>query len=83
MVEIKICIGSSCFLKNSQGIVEFFQNKIAQEGLEQKVSLSGSFCAGKCNRIGVTIHINDVVYTGITLESINEFWNKNVIPLLK
>lgn len=83
MIEIKICIGSSCFLKNAPEIVEYFQKKIEKENLTDKITLSGSFCAGKCNRIGVTVHINDVVYTGITTETVNDFWNQHVVPLLR
>ncbi len=83
MIEIKICIGSSCFLKNAPGIVEYFQKKIEQDKLEEKINLSGSFCAGKCNREGVTIHVNDVIYTGITMETIDDFWNRRVVPFLK
>lgn len=83
MIEIKICIGSSCFLKKSPEIVEFIKNKIEKESLEDKIILSGSFCAGKCNRDGVTISVDDKTYPGVTLMNIEKFWMDVVSPKLK
>lgn len=82
MLVIQVCVGSSCFLKGSNDIVQLLEKKIADLHLEDEVVLSGSFCTGKCNRIGVTIAVNDVIYTGITPMTFNEFWNDKVAPLL-
>lgn len=60
--------------------MELLQKRIAEEGLEDEIVLTGSFCAGKCNRVGVTITVNDDIYTGITVENFNEFWNDKVKP---
>lgn len=80
MVIIQVCVGSSCHLKGAPQIVELLQRRIAEEKLEDEIVLTGSFCAGKCNRVGVTITVNDDVYTGITVENFNEFWNDKVKP---
>ena len=82
MIDIKVCIGSSCFLKNSSAIVEYLKNRIEKENLSDKIILSGSFCAGKCNRVGVTIFVNNEIYTGITAESIAQFFDYKIKPLL-
>lgn len=74
MVEIKICIDSSCFLKKSPEIIEYLENKII---------LLGSFCAGKCNRIGATVFINDELFTGVTTDNIESLRNENILPLIK
>lgn len=83
MIKIKVCIGSSCFLKKAPEIVEFLSKKIEGENLSDKILLSGSFCAGKCNRVGVTIFINDDIYTGITIDAIQKLWDEKVAPLIK
>lgn len=80
---IQICVGSSCYLKGSQDIVELFKSAIEQNGLGSDVTLAGSFCTGKCNREGVTVSVNDEVYTGITKENFREFFEKNVLPAIK
>lgn len=82
MVEVKVCVGSSCFLKHAPDIVEYINKKIETEDLWDKIILSGSFCAGKCNRIGVTIFVNDQVYTGVTVYEIEKFWNEKIVPYL-
>lgn len=82
MVEVKVCIGSSCFLKHAPDIVEYINKKIETEDLWDKIILSGSFCAGKCNRIGVTIFVIDQVYTGVTVGEIEKFWNEKIVPYL-
>lgn len=82
MVEVKVCIGSSCFLKHAPDIVEYINKKIETEDLWDKIILSGSFCAGKCNRIGVTIFVNNQVYTGVTVDGIEKFWNEKIVPYL-
>lgn len=45
-MKIQICIGSSCHLKDSQGIIELFQKSILENKLEDKVTLVGAFCMG-------------------------------------
>ncbi len=83
MLIVQICIGSSCHLKGSEDIVGLFQKYIAENNLQDKIVLTGSFCSGKCNRIGVTITVGDKVYTGITKETFKDFWNESVLPALE
>ena len=75
---VQICIGSSCHLKESEKIVKLFQTAVAEHGLEDEVTLAGSFCAGKCNRVGVTVTVDDEVYTGITPESFPAFFAERI-----
>ncbi|MBO4261360.1 MAG: (2Fe-2S) ferredoxin domain-containing protein [Clostridia bacterium] len=80
---IQICVGSSCHLKGSEKLVELFQKAIAQRKLEDEITLAGSFCTGQCNRIGVTVTVNDDVFTGITPENFDSFFNDKVIKSLE
>ena len=80
---IQVCVGSSCHLKGSADIVELFQNSIQEHNLEDEVTLVGSFCIGKCNRIGVTVQIDDDIHTGITRENFKEFFTEKVLNVLK
>lgn len=79
MVFVEVCVGSSCHLKGAPDIVELLQEAVKREHLEDDVVLSGSFCTGKCNRIGVTITVDDEIFTGITKENFNEFWNDKIM----
>lgn len=72
-------MGSSCHLKGSQHIVELLENAVAEHHIEDEVVLSGSFCIGKCNRIGVTVQVNDDIHVGVTSENFREFFQKNIL----
>ena len=76
---IQICVGSSCHLKGAPQIVELLKNAVEEYHLENEVTLTGNFCIGKCNRIGVTVQIDDDIHTGITCENFKEFFQENVL----
>lgn len=80
---IQVCVGSSCHLKGSSELVELLQKAISDYHLEDEVALAGSFCIGKCNRIGVTVQIDDDIHTGVTKEGFKEFFEQNVLNVLK
>ena len=83
MIFVQVCVGSSCHIKGSQDIVELFEKAVAEYGLEDEVVLSGSFCIGKCNRVGVTVQVNDDVHVGVTRESFREFFKKNILDVIQ
>lgn len=83
MIIVQICVGSSCHLKGSEEIVELFQQYVKNNNLEDEIILTGTFCAGKCNRMGVTIIVNDEIYTGITTTNFHEFWINTVLPAVE
>ena len=70
MLIIQVCVGSSCHLKGSAEIVQMFESAIAEHHIEDEVVLTGSFCIGKCNRVGVTT------------ENFREFFKKNVLDAI-
>lgn len=80
---IQVCVGSSCHIKGSPEIVELFQKAIQEYQLEDEITLAGSFCIGKCNRVGVTVQIDDDIHTGVTKESFKEFFTENVLNKLE
>ncbi len=76
---IQICIGSSCYLKGSQELVNMFQNEIERYNLSEEITLAGSFCIGKCNREGVTVLVDDEIFTGVTKDIFKNFFNEHVL----
>lgn len=79
---VQICVGSSCHLKGSEKLVELFQNAIAEKKLNDDITLAGSFCTGKCNRVGVTVTVDDDVFTGVTPENFSSFFDDKVLKKL-
>lgn len=82
MVIVQVCVGSSCHLKGSETIVEMLEAAIKEHHVEDEVVLTGSFCIGKCNRVGVTVQVNDDIHVGVTPESFREFFKENVLDVI-
>ncbi len=80
---VQVCIGSSCHIKGSHDIVELLKAAIEKNNLQDEITLAGSFCIGKCNRVGVTVQVDDEVYTGVTKENFNEFFNDKILSELQ
>ena len=83
MLVVQICVGSSCHLKGSQEIVTLMQKAVEDYNLDGDVVLTGSFCIGKCNREGVTVQVDDDVYTGITPQNFKEFFTNNILNVIE
>lgn len=79
---VQVCVGSACHLKGSPEIVELMQAAIEQYHLADEVTLSGSFCIGKCNREGVTVQVDDEIHVGITKENFKDFLREQVLAKL-
>lgn len=82
MLNIYVCVGSSCHLKGSPKIVKLFQEAIAAHGLGDRVNLAASFCLGKCAE-GVSIRVGEEIITGVSPENFSEIFSKYVLEALK
>ena len=80
---IQICVGSACHIKGSPRIVELMNKAIDDYGLQDEIILTGSFCIGRCNPIGVTIQVDDDIHTGVTPENFKDFFTKNVLSVIQ
>ena len=69
--EIKLCMGSACFAKGNQENLEYIKEFIAENNLDTEVTIIGSLCENKCD-VGPRIYINDVEYTKVTREKLEE-----------
>lgn len=48
MQDLVVCVGESCHQSGAELVLKSFMEIIAQENLEDKICLKGSFCIGKC-----------------------------------
>ena len=78
-MTVLVCVGSSCHLKGSYEIIELFKDRLAKEKLEDKVTLKGIFCLGKCGVAGVSIQVDDEIITGVTPKNFDDVFNKYVL----
>lgn len=78
MLEVYVCVGSSCHLKGSYQIISCFQKLIKENNLENKVELKASFCLGQCTK-GVCIKIGDSFYGDVTAANAEEYFNAKIL----
>ncbi len=78
-MTILVCVGSSCHLKGSYDIINLFKEGIAQNHLEDKVTLKATFCLGNCGVAGVSIKVDDNIITGVTKDNFDDIFNKYVL----
>ena len=76
-MKITVCIGSSCHIKGSRQVVESLRSLIAENALEDKVDLGGTFCMGKCQQ-GVCVTVDDSFHS-VTPENVGEFFAAEVL----
>ena len=81
MVDVTICIGSSCHLKGSREIVGLFQELVDKNNLSDSVELKGSFCMGNCVN-GVNVVVDGERFS-VLPDTAEQFFNENILPKAK
>ncbi|MGB4661282.1 MAG: NAD(P)H-dependent oxidoreductase subunit E [Mobilitalea sp.] len=77
-MNIYICVGSSCHLKGSYDIIQLMKEAISTHQLEEKVTLSATFCLGHCTD-GVSVKINDDTVCGVSIDNFEDFFQTRVL----
>ena len=62
MIELSVCIGSSCHLKGAYNVIQVFQQEIEENSLHDKINFKATFCMKQCQNKGVVLSINDKLY---------------------
>lgn len=78
MIKVTVCIGSSCHIKGSRQIVEDLQRLVAENKLDEKVELGGTFCMGRCKE-GVCVTVGDDFFS-VSPENVGDFFKKEILP---
>jgi len=82
MVELRVCIGSSCHLKGSYNVICAFNELIEEERLHDKIDFQGTFCLKECSRPGVAVTVNGKSYD-LAPEDAEAFFRREVLPLAR
>ncbi|MBT9148892.1 MAG: (2Fe-2S) ferredoxin domain-containing protein [Dehalococcoidia bacterium] len=81
MLTIVICVGSSCYVRGSDKLAETFERLIQQEGLGDRVELTGAFCMEHCS-MGVSVRVADQVYPEVYPDDAESFFRNEVVSRL-
>ncbi len=78
MIEVKICVGSSCHLKGAPAVVEEFKRIIEEKNLKDKINLKASFCQNNCTQ-GVNITVDNEKIADVDAEDVENIINKKIL----
>ncbi len=78
MVDLSVCIGSSCHLKGSYNVIQTFQQLIEAENLHEKVEMRAQFCMKQCQK-GVSVAMDGELYS-VSPETAKSFFVSTVLP---
>ena len=78
IMNIYVCVGSSCHLKGSYDIINLMKENLEKNGLTEKVKLSAAFCLGKCTD-GVSIKVNEEVICGVSKDNFDQVFKQYVL----
>ena len=82
MVNVTVCVGSSCHIKGARDVIMRFNEMIKEHDLEDKVELKGSFCMERCGE-GFNWQIDDAMFTSSNVEdAVRTFKERVIEPIL-
>ena len=82
MLELVVCVGTSCHLRGAEKVIKLFQKHIKEEDLDNEINLQGTFCMGKCSGEHVMVSINGKTYE-TSPESAEKLFIEEVLPAIK
>lgn len=77
MVEVKVCIGTSCHLNGSYNVVQGIQQLVEEYSLHDKIDLEAYFCMKQCQNKGVSITVNEEKFR-VEPEQVNAFFLEHI-----
>lgn len=80
MVEVKVCVGSSCHMKGSYQVVKTFERLIKQNDMEDVVKLKASFCMGHCME-GISTMVNEKPVNHVGFSNAETVFYEEIYPL--
>jgi len=77
-IIIKVCMGSSCFIRGNSENLSYIEEFIKEHKLDAEIELFGQRCENKCDA-GPNIFINDKLYEKIDLKTIKNLLNEMIV----
>ena len=76
-LRVDVCVGTSCYLRGSQKMLEDVMNVIRDRRLEDQVEVRATFCFEKCQD-GPTVRVGQTVLNQCTVEMVSDELMKQI-----
>ncbi len=78
MLEIKVCVGTSCHLKGSYNVLSTLLGSLESSKLHDRAHVQAAFCMGACGQ-GVCVSLDGERFA-VEPERAQEFFEQHVKP---
>lgn len=78
--KLIICLGSSCYSRGNQYVLELVKQYIKDHKLKDKIDFRGQLCTGNCSH-GPILKINDTVFENVDTNSIIKILDQHISNL--
>jgi NADH:ubiquinone oxidoreductase subunit E len=80
VVEIVVCLGSSCFARGNSENLAIINQHVKTHGLNASIRLTGKLCQDQCKQ-GPNLIIGGEFYHGVTVARLRELLQQPGSPL--
>jgi len=70
-IQIKICVGTSCYQRGAREVLQRLSQELAARGLKATIDLIGAFCLEQCDR-GPNVQINGHEFHRVSADDVPE-----------
>jgi NADH:ubiquinone oxidoreductase subunit E len=81
MLELTVCIGSSCHIKGAYNVIQTFRQMIEEKSLHDRINFKSGFCMKQCQFPGVSVEVNGKRHS-IDAEKAGDFFISELEPRL-
>ncbi len=81
MVEVKVCVGSSCHVRGGTETLMKLQAMIQDAELADKVELKADLCLDNCLE-APNVVVNGQIHGCVTPDKVQDFFKREVLPLI-
>jgi NADH:ubiquinone oxidoreductase subunit E len=71
MLDIYVCVGTSCHLKGGEQVADQLVSLVRELGLHAQVQVKGSFCLDHCSE-GVSVRVGETILQGVRVADVRE-----------
>ena len=79
MVEVGICVGSSCHMKRSYRVVQTFKEMAQEHGVSDKINIKASFCMKNCVN-GISTSVDGQLISGVNISNAPDRFLEFILP---
>ena len=78
MIEVKVCVGSSCHIRGGTQTLKAIEALIEESGLSDKIDLRADLCLDNCLQAPNVI-VNGILHGGVTPDIAEEFFKTYIL----